>query len=472
MKALRLAAAMAAASLVLGSGAQAAQRYVVPSSSGPESEGCTQAEPCSLKVGVGDANTNDEVILAAGTYEVDALIAPKPGVENVHVHGALGGSMPMITGKTAISPPISGGSGGRLAYLDIVNEASGAFGIFCVRGSVERVRVRVVGGDAVGIAARAGCTVRDILVHAAGNAAKALEGGASSGDGSAVARNVTAIATGPGSVGIASSYAFNPLGPGSVGTFTLDLKNAIASGGKADLEAADTLGFGGAAKLIVAHSNFDVAANGPNGTVIDAGGNQTAPPLFLDAAAGDYREGAGSPTIDAGVNDQLSPLDLDGNARLLGAAPDIGAFEFVPPPASVGAAAGAVIQSLAVAPKTFRAGKVGGAVISARKGRKAPVASTVTYNLSAAATVAFSVERKVSGRRVGKRCVKKTKANATKRKCSLFRPVRGGFSHTGAAGGNRFKFSGRLAKALTPGSYRLTGKTSASSRAANFRIVK
>jgi hypothetical protein len=453
--------------LALAPAAQAAQRYV---STTGEGEACTQPAPCPIKVGIRDAEPNDEVIVTAGTYQLDAPLAPKPEVENVHVHGAAGSSMPLIAAKTGLNPPISGGSGGRLGYLDIVNEASNAFGIFCARGSVERVRVRVVGGNAIGIAARPGCAVRDTLVQAAGNGAKALEGGSSSGDSSAAVRNVTAIASGTGSVGIASSFAFNPLGSGVVGTFTLDLKNAIASGGKADLEAADTIGFGGAAKLVVAHSNFDVAANGPNGTVIDAGGNQTAPPLFVDTAAGDYREAAGSPTIDAGVNDQLGPLDLDGNARLLGAAPDIGAFEFVPPPLAAGApVAAGEIQSLSVSPKSFRAANVGGAILSARK---APVGATVHYALSAAGAVQFTVERKLVGRRVGKKCVKKTKGNRDRKKCPLFRPVKGGFSHPGAAGSNRFTFSGRLVKALAPGSYRLTGKTSPASRAANFRIVK
>jgi hypothetical protein len=112
----------------------------------------------------------------------------------------------------------------------------------------------------------------------------------------------------------------------------------------------------------------------------------------------------------------------------------------------------------------------GGAVLSAKK--KAPVSTTVTYSLSAAATVAFSVERKLVGRKVGKRCVKKTRANAGKKKCPRYKKVKGGFPHSGAAGQNRFKFSGRLKKALPPGAYRLTGRTSAARRTANFRVAK
>jgi len=69
--------------------------------------------------------------------------------------------------------------------------------------------------------------------------------------------------------------------------------------------------------------------------------DQTAPPDFVDAAAGDYAEAVGSPTIDAGVNAEgAGTTDLLGNPRALpgtldcGPEPpaitDIGADEFVP----------------------------------------------------------------------------------------------------------------------------------------------
>jgi hypothetical protein len=49
----------------------------------------------------------------------------------------------------------------------------------------------------------------------------------------------------------------------------------------------------------------------------------------------------------------------------------------------------------------------------------------------------------------------------------------GRFTHSGQAGSNTFKFSGRLnGKALKPGSYRLVGKTGSVSRTASFRIVR
>jgi hypothetical protein len=247
---------------------------------------------------------------------------------------------------------------------------------------------------------------------------------------------------------------------------TLDLRNAIASGESADLEGVPSLASG---QILVANSNFDVAKTAGE-TVIDKGGNQSAAPLFVNAGAGDYREAAGSPTIDAGAVDQLGTLDPDGNARVLGPAPDIGAYEFVPPPA-VPPASGQ-IQSLSLAPRGFRAVNAGEAIFSAEK-KTAPVGTTVTYSLSSSGTVEFGVERRLPGRKVGKRCVKQTKANRTKKKCSRFRPVKGSFTDSGQAGANSFKFSGRIqGKGLKPGRYRLVGKTGSVSKAASFKIVK
>ena len=78
----------------------------------------------------------------------------------------------------------------------------------------------------------------------------------------------------------------------------------------------------------------------------------------------------------------------------------------------------------------------------------------------------------VKKRALMKKKAKKAKANEGKKKCALFKPVRGGFDHAGTAGANRFRFSGRLARSLAPGAYRLTGKASASSRTADFRVVR
>ncbi len=78
------------------------------------------------------------------------------------------------------------------------------------------------------------------------------------------------------------------------------------------------------------------------------------------------------------------------------------------------------------------------------------------YRLSERAKVRFTIQRKLPGRKVGKRCKRRTKANAGKRKCSIFRSV-GRLKAKGKAGRNVRRFSGRLkGKPLKPGPYRLT----------------
>ena len=60
-------------------------------------------------------------------------------------------------------------------------------------------------------------------------------------------------------------------------------------------------------------------------------------PLFLDAAAENYRLSAGSPAIDAGINGAVDwSTDLDGNPRIVEVTTptvDIGAYEYQPPAA-------------------------------------------------------------------------------------------------------------------------------------------
>jgi hypothetical protein len=355
-------------------------------------------------------------------------------------------------------------AGDSISYLEIEDDANGGTGVYCTAGRLDRIRVKVVGGGGAGVLAYPDCeSIRNSLLVTEGAGSTALRTAANVGNLKMAARNVTAISSGSFSSGVSAEY-----GGGPGGSFTLELENSIARGGEQDLKPIANAN--GAGIIAVTHSNFDTAKPIGEGKVIDGGGNQTAAPLFVDSERGDYREAPGSPTIDAGVADQLGPLDLGGNPRVLGAAPDIGAYEFAPlaPPAPPGQ-----VQSLAVKPSKFRAGNVAGAVVSRRKKAAAPIGTTVTYGLSAAGTVEFSIERRVDGRRVGKTCQKKTAANSLRKKCALYKPIKGGFSVSGVTGSNAFKFSGRVGgKSLKPGSYRLTAVANGSLRKVAFTIVK
>ncbi len=79
--------------------------------------------------------------------------------------------------------------------------------------------------------------------------------------------------------------------------------------------------------------------------------------------------------------------------------------------------------------------------------------SKVNYNLSEAATVTLRLERKSPGRRLGKKCVRQTKANRKKKRCPRFKQIGKEFSGPGAPGPNQVRLPG---KKLKPGTYRLT----------------
>jgi hypothetical protein len=133
------------------------------------------------------------------------------------------------------------------------------------------------------------------------------------------------------------------------------------------------------------------------------------------------------------------------------------------------------VNSLVVS-RSFAAAGSGDAILT---GRRARVGATVRYGLSEPASTTFTVERASAGRRVGRRCVKPTRRNRTRRKCTRYVRVRGSFTHQGAAGSNSFKFSGRLnRRKLRPAKYRLVavatdaaGNKSVAKRRA-FRVVR
>ena len=119
------------------------------------------------------------------------------------------------------------------------------------------------------------------------------------------------------------------------------------------------------------------------------------------------------------------------------------------------------------------------AVPAQRRRRRPPVGTRVSFRLSEAASVRFTVERARPGRRVRGRCVKPSRRNRKRRRCTRYVRQRGSFTVQGTAGETRFRFTGRLrGRKLRPGRYRLvavatdaTGHGSAPERAP-FRIVR
>jgi hypothetical protein len=140
----------------------------------------------------------------------------------------------------------------------------------------------------------------------------------------------------------------------------VNVANSILRGATADVVARSDKNFIGRVEL--SHSNYRPAHTEANMAeeIKDLGANQSLEPLL----APDFNELAGSPTVDAGVLDErVGTSTLDGVARTLGAAPDIGAYELVPvvqPPAP----APAGNPGSAPAPPAGSAGTAGGRGLS------------------------------------------------------------------------------------------------------------
>lgn len=134
------------------------------------------------------------------------------------------------------------------------------------------------------------------------------------------------------------------------------------------------------------------------------------------------------------------------------------------------------LQSLSLAPKKFRAATSGGSVGVLGAGQHGTV---VTFGLTAAAAVRFTVARLQTGRRVVKLgkpvCVKLTTNNHKQPHCARVIALSGSFTRSGSGGANHFRFTGRLGgHRLAPGHYqliaRLVGSSPTASRTAKFQI--
>jgi hypothetical protein len=331
-----IALAAVATALALAPGrASAAQTtfYVSPTGTGTA---CSQAEPCSMSQVLATPMTSgDKVVLAGneGAYgspgtPMSAGIGIPAGVTWT---GATGQPMPIVYSEPS-SPSVAGvtleGAGSKLADLDI--EYSGtASALFAEGGSAERVLARS-GPTAEGCNLAFGpLTVTDSVCSGRNGVFTDLGG---SGSESMTLRNDTVYGT------TGSGYFVLTNGTEVSISATNTIVHSASIGH--DIEAQV---LAGSIDFTLDHSNY-ASLNTKGGATVTtpaSATNQTAPPLFVNAGTGDFREAADSPTIDAGVNEAANgTTDLAGNPRTLPgqltcdqvplAVTDIGAYEFVP----------------------------------------------------------------------------------------------------------------------------------------------
>lgn len=127
------------------------------------------------------------------------------------------------------------------------------------------------------------------------------------------------------------------------------------------------------------------------------------------------------------------------------------------------------IKKLKVTPAAFKALATGGPVVLSG-------GALVSFEITDSVDVRFTFRQEKTGKRSGGKCVAgKPKSKAAT--CTRTVEVPGGFTIVGIPGQNEFRFSGRVSdKRLTPGRYRLVGKstegTAARSSYTRFKIVK
>jgi hypothetical protein len=325
---LTVLAALAAAASTAATASAATPRYASPGGSGTT---CAAAAPCGFKQAVEGAKGGDEVIVTPGDYTLtEDVVDPA----TLTIHGVADKPRPRLH----FSGPKGDGlwlqNGSNLRYVAIEQPTPGARTLVADLASIDQVIARSAAISNTPTLIAHNSTVTNSIVIATGT------GGAAIGShvyylgtpsGTLTLRNVTAIATGSGGVGILGS------GFGTPTNLLIRTINVIARGGPGGYGlAADAEGSAASITVDASRSNFPNAIGyGQNTKVTPAGSgdNQTAAPAFRDAAAGDYREAAGSPTIDAGADSALNGAkDVDGGARIVGTT-DIGADEFVAQPA-------------------------------------------------------------------------------------------------------------------------------------------
>lgn len=306
-------------------------RYAAPAGSGTA---CTSTSPCSIDEALSSPPTSTQVVMLPGAYGspsaplTEELIV---GGGIVTIGGTAGGAAVLIY-SSAAAGAVSVDAG---VLHDVTVLASGPTAIGTGPAGIA-TRVSALDTAAAGTACDVGSSMTDSVCLATGAAGVAVLTNSSAdtdaGTVTTATRNVTAEATGPNGTGLLDSAG--TIGDGAL-NLVVDAENDIIHGTSTDVEAVTT-SENAIAEVILRNSDFDPSRSGGIGlgdSSLDTDGSDIATPAaFVNSAAANFHEAAGSPTIDNGASRPAGDLDRAGNPRDLGGGPDIGAFEFVPKP--------------------------------------------------------------------------------------------------------------------------------------------
>jgi hypothetical protein len=354
--------------LALAPATCAATRYAGPN--GSMTVACTEHDqPCDIVHAFSQAQANDEVIIETGDYGAPGAPLGTPIVSTtagLDVHGEDGKPRPRIFGATTgnnTSVLDLSGAGVRLRHVEIHQLGTDPGPIALIFDGAQASDIIAIAAE-TGNYSNKGCTLlgNSVLTNSV------CEANGQSGvavfpyrttdaphANTSTIRNVTAIASGSQGTGIEAIG-----GSTTSDNQTLTVRNTIVAvpSGQTALYAYKQTGD---AIITIDHSNFGYQGTGfTQGQIVKGAGNQqlVGAPKFV--APGDYHIAAGSITIDKGADDPANgSTDIDGDARTLGQATDMGADEFVPPPVVTTGAAGSVTQTGAMVNGTVNPERLG-----------------------------------------------------------------------------------------------------------------
>jgi hypothetical protein len=300
-------------------------RYATPHPAA--SATCAQTSPCDLVTAFNEAPANSKVVINSGTYG-SALMPLDTMLNNPNSGIDAGGSNPASPPLIYNAQRIATGTAGHMHNLSVVYSGPGAAVILNNQATLQAANVTATANSA-SACALTNATVLDSVCLATGQGGSGVFVGlinqSSVVTEAATLRGDTVEAAGVGGVAI-------EVDAGAKAHITLTATNVIAHGTAEDIEAG-TNAASSIATVDTDHSDYSTTdPSGPGSAAIPTNASNIATaPVFVNAAAFNYREKAGSPTINKGTTDPVD-TDLAGHPRSLGSAPDMGAYEFLPKP--------------------------------------------------------------------------------------------------------------------------------------------
>ncbi|MCA1679393.1 MAG: hypothetical protein LC777_10810 [Actinobacteria bacterium] len=501
--------------LLAGSaGAQAAVVVNRTTDAAPAAGECSGvANDCGLRQAIDKAAVGDAVIVPSGPYTLTLGPLAVTKALSVLGFGAQSTIVQQPTGNGRVFSIASGGAPVVIAGVTITGGKTAAFagggGVQVASGAVTLAGVTLAAnktgdfgnGGAIEVTG-GGLTVDSSTISGNTTGPFGSGGGVS---GAATITNSTISANTAGDFGSGGGLS----GSGTLKSVTITENTAGSFGSGGNINGGFAL-----KNTIVSKGKISSGASNNCGGAPTSNGNNvedlntcnltqptdkpsTDPKLGLLQANGGPTDTrallAGSPAIDAGSLDCPPPgADQRGVPRPQGSACDIGAFEVdlrQPPPASLRQPPPASdkvppsVTGYGLSDAAFAASAKGASIAKASaaktKKRKPKIGTTVRYTLSEPAAVTFTVEKAAAGRKVKGKCVKPTRSNRKKKRCTRYLKLKGSFVRVGLQGKNSFKFTGRLRGArLALGSYRLLATATdaagnvSSVKRINFKIIR